>query len=169
MPLVWNGSFWRLLNTRSRFSSKSISCLPRTRMRCVVRTRLRISGIWSGSTLSGCSPFKAKQYGLVRAVSAACHRQRTIQFGAHAHDTVEHALFLQPTLGKARCGAHGADGVGGRRANADLENVESADSHRCTAMTEMNWLFYACIQLTAVNSHTYGRIRALPTGLLPPL
>jgi hypothetical protein len=46
--------------------------------------------------------------------------------------------------------------VGGRRADADLENVESADGHGCTAKRGMNSLFYARVLATAVYSPTYG-------------
>jgi hypothetical protein len=44
MPLVWKGSFCRLLNTRSRFSSNSISWRPSRRMRLPLRIRSSAPG-----------------------------------------------------------------------------------------------------------------------------
>src|SRR6185437_13974443 len=56
MPLTWYGSFWRLFQTRSVFSSNRISCAPCNRMRWSRRTRSNSGGMASGSIRSGQLP-----------------------------------------------------------------------------------------------------------------
>ena len=72
---------------------------------------------------------KPEQYRLVGAVTAAGQRQRAEQLGAHAGDLIQAAFLVQPALHKARCSAHWPHRMRGRRANADLEDVEKADGH----------------------------------------
>src|SRR6185437_13489316 len=56
MPLTWYGSFSRLFQIRSVFSSNAISCWPPRWMRLSLRTRASSGGVASGSILSGQLP-----------------------------------------------------------------------------------------------------------------
>ena len=76
---------------------------------------------------------EAEQHRLVGAVAAAGHRQRAVQLGAHAGDPIQHAFLFQPVFGETRGGAHRPHRVRGGRPDADLEQVEYADGHGCTA------------------------------------
>jgi hypothetical protein len=66
-------------------------------------------------------PLQPQQHGFVGAVAAAGHGQRAEQLAAHAHDLLQHAVAVQPALGKARRRPHGSHGVRGGRPDADLE------------------------------------------------
>src|SRR6185312_9213646 len=72
---------------------------------------------------------EAQQYGLVGTVTAAGHRQRAVQLGAHTRHAVQHAFLLQPAFGEACRGTHWPHRVRGGRPDADLEQVEYADGH----------------------------------------
>jgi len=74
---------------------------------------------------------EAEQNRLVGAMADAGERERAEQLAAHARDLRQHAFLLQPALGEARRGAHRAHRVRGGGTDADLEQVEQADSHGC--------------------------------------
>ncbi|KAG1255729.1 hypothetical protein G6F65_016613 [Rhizopus arrhizus] len=89
--------------------------------------------------------FQAEQDRLVGAVAAAGQRQRAIDIGADARDLVQAARVEQPAMDESLGGLHRPDGVRGTRTNADLENVERADSHGCqTAGTGQAAILAAC-------------------------
>ncbi|MNM91835.1 hypothetical protein D3C81_1041450 [compost metagenome] len=69
--------------------------------------------------------FKAEQHGLVAAVAFAGGAKRAVEFGLDADRGAEQLVAAQ-AFGKARGGAHGADGMGTGGADADLEQVEDA-------------------------------------------
>ena len=129
MPLEWNGSFWRLLKTRSAFSSKAISWRPSRRMRLVARMRSSAAGIDVGIDLVRPFAFEAQQHRLVGAVAAAGQRQRAEQLAAHARHALEHPVFRQPVLDEARGRRASARPCARKTADADLEEVENADGH----------------------------------------
>src|SRR5690606_34571312 len=88
--------------------------------------------------LVGPMTFQAHQHGLVRAMAAAGQRERTVDLGADPGDAFEFAGFYQPLFHEPGGRAHRPHGVRGARTDADLEQVESADSHaailgRCPA------------------------------------
>jgi hypothetical protein len=89
MPLLWKGSFWRLLNTRSVFSSKPIAFVPISTSSLPTRMRSSALGMMSGSISLGQWPSRPHQHRLVGAVAAAGQRQRAEQLGAHARDALE--------------------------------------------------------------------------------
>ncbi len=133
MPLVWNGSFWRLLKTRSRLFVEGDLVLAQQANALRAADAFERGGDLVGIDRVRVLALEAEQHRLVGAVAAAGHRQRAVQLGAHAGDAVEHAFLFQPVFGEARGGAHRPHRVRRRRSDADLEQVEYADGHGCTA------------------------------------
>src|SRR5690606_7355044 len=73
--------------------------------------------------------FQAHHDRLVGAMAATGEGQRAEDFGAYAGDVLQAPGLDQPAVDEAGGGAHGPDGVGGTRPDADLVEVESADGH----------------------------------------
>ena len=64
----------------------------------------------------------------IGGVTAPGERERAIEVRLHAHDGLQPAGLGQ-RAGEAQCDAYRPHGVGARRPNADLEQVEDADRH----------------------------------------
>src|SRR5690554_5178765 len=73
--------------------------------------------------------FQAHHDRLVGAMAATGEGQRAEDFGAYAGDVLQAPGLDQPAVDEAGGGAHGPDGVGGARPDADLVEVEGADGH----------------------------------------
>ena len=72
--------------------------------------------------------FEAEQHGLVTAMAFARGAERAIQLGLDAGHIAQRAVFLEGGREEHRR-PHRPHGVGRRRADADLEQVEYADGH----------------------------------------
>src|SRR5690606_1630132 len=88
--------------------------------------------------LVGPLTFQAHQHGLVGAMAAAGQRERAVDLGADPGGALEFASLHQPLFHEPGGRAHRPHGVRGARTDADLEQVEGADSHaailgRCPA------------------------------------
>ena len=73
--------------------------------------------------------FQPAQHRLVGAVAATGVRQRAEQLGLDARNIFQNVAFIQPARDEARGRAHRSDRMRRRRADADFEQIENADSH----------------------------------------
>jgi hypothetical protein len=71
---------------------------------------------------------QAEQHGLVAAVTLAGQAERAVQDGLDASGRLQQPVGLQ-AAGELVRGGHRAAGVGARRADTDLEEVEDTDRH----------------------------------------
>ncbi len=86
--------------------------------------------------------FESAQHGFVGAVAAPGVRERSEQLAADARDVVQNAALVEPFGDEARGRAHRSHRVRRRRPDADLEQVENADSH-AIQMGMRKAIFYA--------------------------
>jgi hypothetical protein len=92
MPLVWNGSFWRLFMIRSASRRRRSRAAEQPDFLALPRMRASVAGMTSGSIAIRPMAFEPHQHRLVGAVAAAGVRQRAEHLGAHARTcTRQHA------------------------------------------------------------------------------
>jgi hypothetical protein len=109
MPLAWKGRLSRRWKTRSAFSSKAISCVPRERRRWLPRMAAAATGSRRRRRV-GLVPGQAEQHRLVAAVALAGGAERAVELGTHARRACELAVVGEAKREQAR-GAHRPDGV----------------------------------------------------------
>jgi hypothetical protein len=110
--------------------------------------------------------FEAEEYRLAAAVAVTGGAERSEEFCPDRGGAGERAVFVQPGDEEAG-GFHGPDGVGARRSDAHLEQVEDAERH---AGSFMRWVVYGAKRCVKSNIEQGVGLSSgcLDKGLGPP-
>ena len=117
-------------NAGARVAERRLVRAPRRQGDPGARTRATRASTASGSTPSGVSPIEAEQHGLVRAVAPAGGAERAVEVDLTAR--LRRAARRVERAHEPARRLHRADGVRAGGPDADLEQIEDADSHTVT-------------------------------------